>query len=276
MIDPIDRQRMANASKIFDFADAEHFSLPASLSEARDVHRRLQEAHSTASAEYERLRRAGVTGELAGDVLKAAEAGKAWPDPGPRALEAEEAIAAARLRLDVLAEASTAAMRSLVYGSHFEELIEGHLRPALAEVVAAVQALVPALEGRNVESPENFMKAPDSARVAYNQLTDLDFRYRSIRSAQAAASRLLGGAQIDTASKFAELRDPEAVGVPISSGNAREVSMPIPEHRLAKLVWIATTAKDEVWVPLPHEMDEQAAGYFKAAADRRFAGHPGL
>jgi hypothetical protein len=55
------------------------------------------------------------------------------------------------------------------------------------------------------------------------------------------------------------------------SGNARVVPQPIPEHRLARLVWIGSVGKDQVWMPLPSEQDEMANAYFKAADNRRLA-----
>ncbi len=131
--------------------------------------------------------------------------------------------------------------------------------------------MVPKLEGQDVEHAQGFLRAPETAREAFNRLSDLSYRYSALRDAQRAAGRLLDGPAIDKGHKYAEFRDPEALGVPIMTGNAREVPQPIPEHRLARLVWIATVGRDQAWMPLPSEQDEMANAYFKAADNRRLA-----
>jgi hypothetical protein len=163
------------------------------------------------------------------------------------------------------------AAKDLLFGTPAELIISDHLRPALAEVIEEVAALVPKLEGRDVENAQGFLRAPETAREAFGRLSDLSYRYSALRDAQRAAGRLLDGPAIDKGQKYAELRDPEAVGVAVMHGNARVVPQPIPEHRLARLIWIATVARDQAWMPLPAEQDEMATAYFKAADNRRLA-----
>jgi len=272
MIEQHDRRTAGSINALLEGAQLGHYSVPKSLTDAQTTRATISEELSRALAELDKLGTMdAATAPLATNVLEAARAGKPLPDVSAPLAKLEQALQAARLRVSVLRAARELAARDLLFGTPAEDVIIEHLRPALAAVMEEVAALVPKLEGRDVENAQGFLRAPETAREAYARLSDLAYQYSALRDAQRSAGRLLDGPQVDKGNKFAEFRDPEALGVPVSTGNAREVPQPIPEHRLARLIWLATTARNQVWMPLPAEQDEQAAAYFQRADNRRLA-----
>ncbi len=268
-----DRRVAGSISALIEGAQLGHYSVPQSLTDAQATESRLSKELSEAHAALDRLGTVeAAVAPLATNVLEAARVGKPLPDISAPLAKLEQALQAARLRVSVLRAARELATRELLYGTPAEDIITDHLRPALAAVMEEVAALAPKLEGRDVEHAQGFLRAPETAREAYARLSDLAYQYGFIRDGQRAAGRLLDGPAIDKGHKFAEFRDPEALGIPISTGNAREVPQPIPEHRLRRLLWLATTARDQVWMPLPSEQDEMANAYFQRADNRRLAG----
>ncbi len=270
MNEPHDRRVAGSINALLEGAAWGHYTVPKSLTDAKATEARISEELTRAHAELERLGTVETAATpLAGKLLEAARAAKPLPDVSAPLAKLEQALQLARLRVSVLRAARELAARDLYFGTEPESILVDHLRPALAEVMEEVRDLEPKLEGRSVESPEHFIRASETARVAFTSLNDLGYRYGAIRAAQQAVGRLLDGPQVDTGHKFSEFKDPQALGITIAGMAGR--SQPTPEHRLTRLVWTATTGANEVWMPLPAEQDEMANAYFKAADNRRLA-----
>ena len=270
MIEMHDRRTAGAITALLQGAELGHYTLPQSLHEAQAIEARVREELSRARADLEKLGSvADATEHLAGTVLEAARRKPLLPDLSAPLAKLDQALQLGRFRVSILQAARERAARDLLFGTPPEAILTEHLRPALAEVMEQVRDLEPKLEGRSVESPEHFIRASETARVAFTSLNDLGYRYGAIRAAQQAVGRLLDGPQVDTGHKFSEFKDPQALGITISGMAGR--SQPTPEHRLTRLIWAATTGANEVWMPTVAEQDEMANAYFKAADNRRLA-----
>jgi len=270
MIESHDRRTAGAITALLQGAELGHYTLPKTLHKAQAIEARVREELSRARADLEKLGSvADATEPLAGTVLEAARDEKPLPDLSAPLAKLDLALQLGRFRVSILQAARELAARALYFGTEPESILVEHLRPALTQVMEEVRDLEPKLEGRSVESPEHFIRASETARVAFTSLNDLGYRYGAIRAAQQAVGRLLDGPQVDTGHKFSEFKDPQALGITIGGMAGRP--QPVPQHPLTRLLWAATVAKDQTWMPLPIEQDEMANAYFKEATNKRLS-----
>lgn len=271
MDDVADRLIRAQITTLYKHAEAGHFTLPEEMHKALRAEVFVRDQVVEARAELQRTAMTGeVVHDMALEVVQAAREGKPLPDFAGRVAKAEQAERLARLRLSIMEDAAHEASRDVTYGTSGEAIIVSHLRPALAATIATVQGVHSKLEGYDVQNPEAILRAPAPVREAFTTLSDASFRYSALRNAQMAASRLAGGPKLDAANWFSEFRDPKALDIPL--GGRAGQPMPWPDHPLARLAWIATVGREQVWMPLPSEQDALTQTFFKAVDNRRLSG----
>ncbi len=267
-VDPVDRAARAQLNTILLGAEQDAYTLPESLHAMLRAEVLIGEQVTEARAELARVGSVSETTEaLAGEVVDAARDGRTVDDLADRIAEAEVAERKARLMLAALEQAQVQAGYRVITDSAGATIIASHLRPALDELKAQLQKLGPKLAGYDVTAPETFLRAPEATRKAYNDLQDAVARYRAMRNARRAASALDGGPTGDRADWFSELRAPDAVGVEL--GGRPDRPQPYPSDAGGYLLWLATVAAAEWWMPLPQQQDAALADYSDRTRPKR-------
>lgn len=268
MSDPATRQQRAQLNNIMAGAEAGHYTLPAALHAAL----RAEAYVKTQLAEARGRQLAlgvldGTIEALAQEVVDAAGAGKPLADLAERIAQAEAAERLARLEMSVLEMATDAASSRVIYGTRGATIIAEHLRPALVETLATVRAAAPKLGNVDPARPETALRASEASRKALVAIEDAVVRYQALRRARWAAATLDGGPAHDTAGWYAELRQPDALNVPL--GGPADRPMPWPEHPAARLIWLATVAAEQTWMPTPAEQDQAFAEWNERTRSKR-------
>jgi hypothetical protein len=193
-----------------------------------------------------------------------------------KVLEAERAERAADLALLI---ANTAAEKAVSIAGHTlddlaEPILLDHLRPALAETLAAVVKLAPALAGMDPDDAEAMLGASAKAQDARAHLVGLADRRAAIVRAADAIAQFLGVVKHDDDRVFARFRNAgdlwgqnwgarrnfEARGV-----------FPWPTGRLKHVLW-AATAEAGAWLPTPAEQDAALAAFLRKTRPALLAG----
>ena len=189
-----------DVTAIYAGHDAGYYVLPSEALAARTAVLTLHEARRAATAARTELEDAArrARGAAARDLLSLANAGRDLPqDPGQPVIDANGESALANANQQAFCDALSAAERALkeTLGAEADAIIVAALQPALAEVVAEVKLLAPALAGLDIDNAADIahvMRRP-TARAAYVRLIPASDRHDAIRAAQLALYRVAGG-----------------------------------------------------------------------------------
>ena len=127
------------------------------------------------------------------------------------------------------------------------------LQPAFSAAMADARAAAAILGDRELHDAGSFLQEEPKIRNAYAGLRNTAARVEALRHAQRAVNKL-APIEIDKAGYFRELRDPAAVGAPVSGSGPK----PWPDDPLQRHVWMATIAKGNCWLPSATQQDERA------------------
>lgn len=266
---------------VFEGVDAGHFTMPERLVSARNgleaLRRQLRELSGPISTTTN-LREShaaelvsiasGEAGALDGSALRTAV------KSAQTLKEDRQLVTRAIGKIDI----------SDVIIGVADELVTDHLRPALAETLADVAPLLPALEGRALDTT-GMAAAPKATREAYLAVLPLLSRHQAVRRAQKAlragyyrvASRREGhrhGPE-DVYDYFLDTRAWPALRTPgvyiVSPAGTID---PGPMDPLARLLWLAKP-ESLAWLPTPAEQDGAWQALLAVMADPNHHLRPG-
>lgn len=181
--------------------------------------------------------------------------GKTVPaDLGRKLLRAEDAYEAAEAQLHVLrlAEGTAAGELRNIFDDAATDIVTGHLRPAMAEILATVAELVPKLKG--VSDPDALVKLQDTAALkAWGELEVAATRFRQIRGAYEIVYQAVF--QDETDISALDVRAELAYANWYELARNPDRSIATPTHLTEYLVWLMTSEpRPQPWLPLPTEL----------------------
>ncbi|MBB6343775.1 hypothetical protein FHU36_000284 [Nonomuraea muscovyensis] len=243
---------------LFHGAAQSAYTLPDELLKLRDVHAEiLAEPWPVPPRSSWQL-----TQELAVATVDALHAGQPLPDPA----QIEQARAQERIREDTiellgLAQEIAARRVAACIREHANQIIAGHLAPALDKTWAAIREAVTTLHKHGDTEPRRLLSAPAKVRKASDDLDQLAETYLAIRAGRAALWNQGIRCPEDPNNRYAYLRNHDELH-PSRMAMARP-----PWHGLnirQTLIYFADH-NAEVWMPTP---DEQARVVAEVIANR--------
>jgi len=261
MIEVGDRTRRLSLEELFRIEARGAFKLPPKSHESVVAEKRVRALLAEAHEEVGRFAGGELVEKLAHDVLLAAVEDRVLNDMATRIAEAEAEHRRAEMRVRVLTRAAELASHQAGYSVSGDSIIEA-MKPAFEATMAEVKKAAPLLGGHDLGAAAAFLRSEAKLRDAYMTLVDAADRLGDLRAAQRAALRL-DPPQQDVKHWFVELKDPVGLGVLVGrSGDPT----PWPAEPLARVVWLATTADGNHWLPTSAEMDATAAAFFEKQA----------
>ena len=249
----LDKQSRGPLS-IFDAADAGHHDLPKPLYDARA---RLLAIADHADGDLPPAAETLATEQLA----RALADGTSTADAAPvLALRSDHEAYAVRSTLYRRAAELAAGQLHQTAVDHCDIIIGDYLAPAVAETVAELGKLAPALAPLAGADPRTLITAGKPAAAAWLRAEELCARYDAARSTRARILTLAGDQpEHDEYGIFAEIENtadvwPELLSSRLPVAQLRRLA-PWPAETKERLLWLIQ-AGGKVWCPTREEQDQ--------------------
>ncbi len=244
------------AAGIFAGYDAGHYTLPAGLLAHRDGIARIKAAHALANKEAFAADPGAVRSRLARMIPDAARKGdlpKGWV-ADLRA--AQDTQVRAGTEAAVLDEALGLAENQLVRAVDdlADEVITGHLRPVLADILAKIRKATQSAGDVPWEMPRLLARAPKNVRDAFASVEEEAERYSVIRRAQFTCHLVTAAVEEDAWFLMSEIRNLPLLW-PQYASRVPAIAPPWPKDGNARMVWL-TRPEVEVWMPTTVDLND--------------------
>jgi hypothetical protein len=170
------------------------------------------------------------------------------------AAEAKHEAARAQLQMLRLVEAEVAGKLSTEFVDEAENIVEGHLRPALGDTLETAGKLASKLEG--VGTTDELLRTEnEAARKAWLEIERLFPRYRAIREACDAVYSSVFQDEVGVSSL--DLRDVLIFRNLDQLPKGSDGRVAVPSRQVQVMVWLVSESKGvrpEPWLPLPEEI----------------------
>ena len=256
------------APRIFSGFDQGHFTLPDRVLEARTAAQFLRKIVSEFPTDFtadvnleERLVR----------EAKEAAANKSLPDFGPL-FEAIQQRPVEEARRRVLQRASREAAECIydAVRNAAEEIVTGHLRPALEQLMAKAANFETKLRDVRLEVTDaSMLTASKAQQDAWVELKTLAERYVEIRAGRQTLKDIgyKPGIDGDDGGLFEEFENFDDLWPQYGGWTAATQKAPWPSERTNRLIWIVRS-EARPWMPTVAEQNEAYAAYVPRNKER--------